>query len=84
MLLGLRVASAFRVPRAKLLLLDEAALPCPVLVLPHTSGVSHFWNRAANVQAAERAFRDAMCAHMSTRSRFFREAAASRNETACA
>lgn len=70
-LLGLRVAAAFKVKRASLLMLDEEALSCPLLIMPHTSGVSHFWNNAANVAAAEHAFRDAIAQFATTRSRFF-------------
>ena len=70
-LLGLRVAAAFKVKRASLLMLNEEALPCPLIILPHTSGVSHFWNDAANVAAAEHAFRDAIARFATTRSRFF-------------
>ena len=43
----------------------ESPLACPVLVLPHTSGVSHFWNEPQNVRLAEDAFRRAMARHMS-------------------
>lgn len=73
-LLGLRVAAAFRLPRPRLLTLDEASLPCAALVIPHTSGVSHFWNDEAKVRAAEAALRDAILRFMGTRSRFFAEA----------
>ena len=69
-LLGLQVAGAFRV-KAKLLTLDLETLACPAIVLPHTSGVSHFWNDADNVAAAEAAFRDAIAQCLGKRSRFF-------------
>ena len=69
-LLGLQVASAFQV-KAKLLTLDYDTLACPAIVLPHTSGVSHFWNDADNVAAAEAAFRDAIAQCLGKRSRFF-------------
>jgi len=67
-LLGLRVASAFRLRQPKLLeesCSAKSPLACPVLVLPHTSGVSHFWNEPQNVRLAEDAFRRAMARHMS-------------------
>ena len=69
-LLGLQVAGAFRV-KARLLTLDMETLACPAIVLPHTSGVSHFWNDADNVAAAEAAFRDAIAQCLGKRSRFF-------------
>ena len=69
-LLGLQVAGAFRV-KAKLLTFDLETLACPAIVLPHTSGVSHFWNDADNVAAAEVAFRDAIAQCLVKRSRFF-------------
>ena len=70
-LLGLSVANAFQLPRPRLLTLDRDTLPCPTIVLPHTSGVSHFWNDPANVQLAECAFRAAIAECLCTRSRFF-------------
>ena len=69
-LLRRQVAGAFGV-QAKLLTLDLQTLACPAIVLPHTSGVSHFWNDADNVAAAEAAFRDAIAQYLGRRSRFF-------------
>lgn len=69
-LLGLQVAQAFGV-QPKLLKLDMTTLPCPAIVLPHTSGVSHFWNDGENVANAELAFRDAIAQCLGTKSRFF-------------
>lgn len=62
--------SAFRV-KAQLLFLDLHTLACPVIILPHTSGVSHFWNDAERVSAAEGAFRDAIAQCLGSKSRFF-------------
>jgi hypothetical protein len=58
-LCGLRVAAAFRVPRGEFFERAYArsidGFELPTFVVPHPSGVSHWWNDPANVERA-RAF----------------------------
>jgi hypothetical protein len=62
LLLGRKVAAAFGL--AGVPLLGEARhfdhLDCRWVVYPHPSGVSHFWNDAANLERARRVLRDAV------------------------
>ena len=56
-LLGLGVARALGVKRPVLLQVVALSPTCTALVFPHPSGVSHFWNDPARVDAARDALR---------------------------
>jgi hypothetical protein len=58
-LLGLSVARAFEI-KAPAIFKRETRGPCMLLVLPHPSGVSHFWNEPSNIDRAANELREAM------------------------